>query len=88
MIRMGAIVRIDVFYVHNLPGGFAGLQEDIIQTVTEEYAAPGPLDLVGGGWFVFVDLTESILPIRADVLDLMRMFGDIEIASDYGGTSR
>lgn len=87
MVGVGTVVRVDMFDVHNQPGGFARLQEDVIQTMTEEDAAPGPFDLVGGDVSVLVDFTEGIQPMCADMLNLMRVFGGIEVACDDGRTS-
>ena len=86
MIGVRTIVCINMLDVQNLPGGLTRLQENVIQTVTEENAAPRPFDLMRGSIFVLVDLTEGILPIRADVFDLVCIFVSIEITCNDSGT--
>lgn len=86
MIGMRTDWRVEVFHIHHLPGGFAGLQKDVIQTMAEEYAAPGPMNLVCGGMSMLMDLAEGIPPIRTDMLNLVCMFGRIEVTRDDGGT--
>ena len=84
VIGVRPIVCVDVPDVHHLPGRFTGLKEYVIQTVAEEDATPGPADLVRGGMSVLVYFAEGIQPVRADIPDLMRMFGGVEIACDDG----
>ena len=86
MIRMWAVLCVEVLDVHDLPGGFTGLQEDVIQAVTEERATPRPADLMRGGMSMLMDLTEGIQPGRTDVFDLVRMFGSIKVTGNDRGT--
>ena len=65
-------------HVDDLPGGLTKLQEDVIETVTEEGPAPRPVDLMCGGMPVLIDLTKGILPIRTGMHNLARMLGGVE----------
>ena len=88
MIGMRTIGCVKMLHIQDLPGWFTGLQEDVIQAVTEEHAAPGPVDLVRGGMPMFVDIAEGIQPGGTDVFDLMRMLGGVEVAGDDGRSPR
>ena len=62
MIGVWTVWRVKMPHIHHLPGGFARLQENVIQAMTEKHAAPRPVDLVRGAMAVFVDFTEGIQP--------------------------
>ena len=84
MIGVWAFVRVDMLHVQHFPCRLARLQEDVIEAMAEKGATPRPADLMRGGVSVLVDLAERILPMQADILDLVRMFRGIEVTRNNG----